>query len=107
MDYCTTNGISHNFSAQRTPQQNGVVERKNRTLEELTRIIVRLFVEAISSLSGFDGFQTDTTETNEFCLMFYEFYILRMSLTSLSQWNTSKSVSTSPMKYSGTTEMFT
>ena len=44
---------------------------------------VRLFVEAIYSLSGFDGFQTGTTETNEFYLVFYEFYILEMSLTSL------------------------
>jgi len=26
-------GIKHNFSAPRTPQQNGVVERKNRSLE--------------------------------------------------------------------------
>ncbi|MBS2079330.1 integrase core domain-containing protein, partial [Mycobacterium tuberculosis] len=24
-------GINHNFSAPRTPQQNGVVERKNRS----------------------------------------------------------------------------
>ena len=31
------NGISHNFSAPRTPQQNGIVERKNRTLEEMAR----------------------------------------------------------------------
>jgi len=30
-------GIKHNFSAPRTPQQNGVVERKNRSLEELAR----------------------------------------------------------------------
>ncbi|KAJ9544481.1 hypothetical protein OSB04_024188 [Centaurea solstitialis] len=30
-------GISHNFSAVRTPQQNGVVERKNRTLVEVAR----------------------------------------------------------------------
>ncbi|KAJ9540360.1 hypothetical protein OSB04_026866 [Centaurea solstitialis] len=30
-------GISHNFSAVRTPQQNGVVERKNRTLVEAAR----------------------------------------------------------------------
>ena len=28
-------GIEHNFSAPRTPQQNGVVERKNRSLEEI------------------------------------------------------------------------
>ena len=33
-------GIDHNFSAPRTPQQNGVVERKNRTLEEMTRIML-------------------------------------------------------------------
>ncbi|KAJ9567220.1 hypothetical protein OSB04_003186 [Centaurea solstitialis] len=30
-------GISHNFSAVRTPQQNRVVERKNRTLVEAAR----------------------------------------------------------------------
>ncbi|KAJ9542081.1 hypothetical protein OSB04_028587 [Centaurea solstitialis] len=30
-------GISHNFFAVRTPQQNGVVERKNRTLVEAAR----------------------------------------------------------------------
>ena len=31
--FCGENGISHNFSTPRTPQQNGVVERRNRTLE--------------------------------------------------------------------------
>jgi len=30
----------HNFSAPRTPQQNGVVERKNRSLEELARTML-------------------------------------------------------------------
>ena len=30
-------GISHEFSATYTPQQNGVVERKNRTLIEMAR----------------------------------------------------------------------
>ncbi|XP_075109048.1 uncharacterized protein LOC142180851 [Nicotiana tabacum] len=34
------NGISHNFSAPRTPQQNGVVERKNRALEDMTRTML-------------------------------------------------------------------
>jgi len=32
-------GIFHNFSAPRTPQQIGVVERKNKSLEELSRTI--------------------------------------------------------------------
>jgi hypothetical protein len=30
--YCEKHGIEHNLSAPRTPQQNGVVERKNRVL---------------------------------------------------------------------------
>ena len=30
--FCNNKGINHNFSFPRTPQQNGVVERKNRTL---------------------------------------------------------------------------
>ncbi|RVW82159.1 Retrovirus-related Pol polyprotein from transposon TNT 1-94 [Vitis vinifera] len=34
-DYCNEHGINHNFSAPRTPQQNGVVERKNRILQEM------------------------------------------------------------------------
>jgi len=33
-------GILHNFSAPRTPQQNGVVERKNKSLEELARTML-------------------------------------------------------------------
>ena len=33
-------GILHNFSAPRTPQQNGVVERKNRSLEKLARTML-------------------------------------------------------------------
>jgi len=33
-------GISHTFSAPRTPQQNGVAERKNRTLIEIARTLL-------------------------------------------------------------------
>ena len=33
-------GIKHNFSAPRTLQQNGIVERKNRALEELLRTLL-------------------------------------------------------------------
>ena len=32
--YCDDHGIDHNFSAAGVPQQNGIVERKNRTLVE-------------------------------------------------------------------------
>ncbi|GJX56947.1 retrovirus-related pol polyprotein from transposon TNT 1-94 [Tanacetum coccineum] len=38
--YCDAQGITHNFSAPRTPQSNGVVERKNRTLQEISRIML-------------------------------------------------------------------
>ncbi|GKA75523.1 retrovirus-related pol polyprotein from transposon TNT 1-94, partial [Tanacetum coccineum] len=41
-EFCNANGITHNFSAPRTPQSNGVVERKNRTLQEMSRTIAIL-----------------------------------------------------------------
>ena len=36
-DFCSDKGISRKYSAPRTPQQNGVVERKNCTLIEAAR----------------------------------------------------------------------
>ncbi|KAK2369267.1 putative mitochondrial protein [Trifolium repens] len=39
-EFCEENGIFHNFSAPSTPQQNGVVERKNRSLIELARTML-------------------------------------------------------------------
>ena len=38
--YLESVGISHTFSAAPTPQQNGVVERRNRTLVEATRTML-------------------------------------------------------------------
>ena len=38
--FCNENDIKHNFLAPRTPQQNGIVERKNRTLEEMARTML-------------------------------------------------------------------
>ncbi|KAJ9537943.1 hypothetical protein OSB04_030676 [Centaurea solstitialis] len=49
-------GITHHFSVVRTPQQNGVVERKNRTLVEAARsmmahsgVPLSLWAEAVST----------------------------------------------------------
>nr|GEZ63771.1 retrovirus-related Pol polyprotein from transposon TNT 1-94 [Tanacetum cinerariifolium] len=39
-EFCNANGITHNFSAPRTPQSNGVVKRKNRTLQEMSRTML-------------------------------------------------------------------
>ncbi|GJT12155.1 retrovirus-related pol polyprotein from transposon TNT 1-94 [Tanacetum coccineum] len=38
--FCDAQGITHNFSALRTPQSNGVVERKNMTLQEMSRTML-------------------------------------------------------------------
>jgi transposase InsO family protein len=35
MDYCSRHGIKRQFFVARTPQQNGVVERKNMTVQEM------------------------------------------------------------------------
>ena len=38
--FCTRSGISQEFSAPITPQQNGVVERKNRVIQEMVRAML-------------------------------------------------------------------
>ena len=38
--FCEDHGVSQNFSAVRTPQQNGVAERRNRTLIEAGRTMM-------------------------------------------------------------------
>ena len=54
--YCDKVGIKHEVSTTYTPQQNGVVERKNRTLITLARTMLdeyntpeTLWVEAINT----------------------------------------------------------
>ena len=38
--YYEENGIHHNLLVSRTPQQNGIIERKNRTLIEMSRTML-------------------------------------------------------------------
>ena len=38
--FCTRSSISQEFSAPITPQQNGVVERKNRVIQEMVRAML-------------------------------------------------------------------
>ena len=38
--FCTRSGISQEFSASITPQQNGVVERKDRVIQEMARAML-------------------------------------------------------------------
>jgi hypothetical protein len=55
-DFFEDEGIKHEFSSPYTPQQNGVVERKNRTLLDMARTMLdeyktpdRFWVEAINT----------------------------------------------------------
>jgi len=54
--FCEKHGIIHEFSSPRTPQQTGVVERKNRTLQEMARTMIHennlakhLWAEAVNT----------------------------------------------------------
>jgi transposase InsO family protein len=40
MFYCSNHGIKRKFYVAKTPQQNGVVERKNRTVQEMARTMI-------------------------------------------------------------------
>ena len=39
-NYCEEHGIQRKFSTARIPQQNGVVERKNKIVEQMARTIL-------------------------------------------------------------------
>ncbi|XP_071689242.1 uncharacterized protein [Rutidosis leptorrhynchoides] len=56
VDFCESVGIGQNFSSVRTPQQNGVAERRNRTLIEdartmlcHTNVAIRFWAEAVNT----------------------------------------------------------
>ncbi|GJT13071.1 putative ribonuclease H-like domain-containing protein [Tanacetum coccineum] len=42
--FCEMKGIKREFSVARTPQQNGVTERRNRTLIEAARTMNRDYI---------------------------------------------------------------
>ncbi|KAG9450602.1 hypothetical protein H6P81_010567 [Aristolochia fimbriata] len=39
-NFCASEGIAHEFSAPKVPQQNTIVERKNYTLQEMARVML-------------------------------------------------------------------
>ena len=41
ISFCSEHGIQRHFSTPYTPQQNGVVERKNRTILDMTRAMLK------------------------------------------------------------------
>jgi hypothetical protein len=55
-DYCDEKGVKHEFSAKYTPQQNGVVEGKNRTLIDMARSM-------LSEYNVSDSFWAETINT--------------------------------------------
>jgi len=72
-DFCTGEGIKHEFSSPITSQKNGVVERKNITLQESTRVMLHakhlpydLWAEAINTACHVHNrvtLRADTTTT--------------------------------------------
>ena len=69
-EYCLDEGIKHEFSSPITPQQNGVVERKNMTLQESTRVMLhakhlpyRFWVEAMNTTCYIQNRVTPRTRT--------------------------------------------
>ena len=54
--FCEKNGIKTEFSAPKTPQPNGVVERKNQVIQEMVRVMLlnkqipqKIWAEAMST----------------------------------------------------------
>jgi transposase InsO family protein len=51
-EYLGDEGVKHEFSAPYTPQQNGVVEWKNRTLIDMARMMLGEFKTSYELLTG-------------------------------------------------------
>lgn len=42
LDFCEGYSIKHEFSTPKIPQQNGIVERKNITIQDMTRVMLNV-----------------------------------------------------------------
>ncbi|CAM8981771.1 unnamed protein product [Rhodiola kirilowii] len=72
--YCAEHGISHQFVSAITPQQNGVVERKNHTIQEMARvmlhakkILLKFWSEAMNTTCHIINRVTIRTGTEKTC----------------------------------------
>ena len=41
IEFCNKHAIKHEFSTPKTPQHNRVAERKNKTLQEMARVMLK------------------------------------------------------------------
>jgi transposase InsO family protein len=41
MSYCTDEGVQHHYSVPYSPQQNGVIERRNQTVVGMARTLLK------------------------------------------------------------------
>ena len=55
MAYLRKDGIQREFSCRHTPQQNGVVERKNRHIVEVARAMMNRHIEPAEMVLGRSG----------------------------------------------------
>ncbi|GKD18726.1 retrovirus-related pol polyprotein from transposon TNT 1-94 [Tanacetum coccineum] len=67
VNFCDEKGISQNFSSPYTPKQNGVAERKNRTLIEVARKMLSgsVFSKLYWTEAAFRVFNTRRQQTKE------------------------------------------
>jgi transposase InsO family protein len=91
---CETHGIKRQFSAARTPQQNGIAERKNRTVQEAARTMLN---EAKLS----DGYWREVVSKKVYILNIGQLRInsdktlMNYGLEEIHQKNTSRSLEVS------------